>query len=51
MDKDHLNVPAEQIADELARQPTDIGRILGDNITTYMMIDGFKSQAQLCCQA
>ncbi|EJD6539131.1 helix-turn-helix transcriptional regulator [Providencia rettgeri] len=47
MDKDHLNVPAEQIADELARQPTDIGRILGDNITTYMMIDGFKSQAQL----
>lgn len=47
MDKDHLSTPAEQIADELARQPTDIGRILGDNITTFMLVDGFKSQAQL----
>ncbi|MDD9338281.1 MAG: helix-turn-helix transcriptional regulator [Providencia heimbachae] len=47
MDKDHLNIPAEQIADELARSPTNIGKVLGDNITTFMLIDGFKSQAQL----
>lgn len=47
MDKDHLNTPAELIADELSRSPTDIGRVLGDNITTFMLVDGFKSQAQL----
>lgn len=47
MDKDHLSTPAEGISNELERAPTAIGQILGDNITTYMMVDGIKSQAQL----
>ncbi|WP_334470414.1 helix-turn-helix domain-containing protein [Arsenophonus sp. PmNCSU2021_1] len=45
MDSDHLAGNLEETGSERAN--TVIGKIVSDNLTTFMMIDGVKSQAQL----
>lgn len=45
MDTDHYNRPAESTDDIYS--PTEIGAILADNISTFMLTDGVKSQTQL----
>ncbi|HGJ5876945.1 MAG TPA: helix-turn-helix domain-containing protein [Arsenophonus sp.] len=45
MDSDHLGGSLEDASSERAN--TVIGKIVSDNLTTFMMIDGIKSQAQL----
>lgn len=45
MDSDHLAGNLEETGSERAN--TVIGKIVSDNLTTFMMIDGIKSQAQL----
>ncbi|HGJ5882043.1 helix-turn-helix domain-containing protein [Arsenophonus sp.] len=45
MDSDHLARNLEETGSEQAN--TVIGKIVSDNLTTFMMIDGVKSQAQL----
>ncbi|WGL97373.1 helix-turn-helix transcriptional regulator [Arsenophonus sp. aPb] len=44
MDKDHLN---DVMEDNSERALTDTSKILSDNITTLMMVDGIKSQTKL----
>lgn len=45
MDSDHLGGNIEETSSERAN--TVIGKIVSDNLTTFMMIDGVRSQAQL----
>uniref|UniRef100_A0A3B0M221 HTH cro/C1-type domain-containing protein n=1 Tax=Arsenophonus endosymbiont of Trialeurodes vaporariorum TaxID=235567 RepID=A0A3B0M221_9GAMM len=44
MDRDHLN---DVMEDNSERAITDTSKILSDNITTLMMVDGIKSQTKL----